>query len=290
MVPEAEIDWAVEDAYAAIPKLHPGVSAVVPVALRRWRRTLLARDTRAEIVAFVRRLRGTRYDAIVDTQGLLKSALVARAARGRRYGLDWMASREPLFLFYDQTFDMPRAQHAVERNRNLAARVFRYAVPAATHYGISAPSVPHLWLPPGDHAVLVHATSGAPKLWPEEEWVAVGKALGRRGIRAVLPWGTEEERRRSERLVAAIPAAVAPPRLELPALASLLAQARCAVGVDTGLTHLAGALGVATIGIFTATDPAATGLHGCARALNVGGAGIPPSAEDVMQGLQRLAP
>ncbi len=284
----AEIHWVVEEAFTAIPEMHPAVSSVVPVALRRWRKSWLTRATRREIAAFLQQLRATRYDAVIDTQGLLKSALIARAALGSRYGLDWQASREPLRLFYDKTFTVPRDRHAVERNRSLAAQALGYALPGPPQYAISAPQAHHAWLAATHYATLIHATSGAEKLWPEERWIALGAALAEQGIRAVLPWGTEEERRRSERLAQRIPGALTPPRLDLRDIASVLARSRCAIGVDTGLTHFAGALGVPTVGIYMATDPAATGLHACARALNVGGAHAAPGADEVVQALRKL--
>lgn len=288
VLPEAEIHWVVEEAYAAVPEMHPAVTRVLPVALRRWRRSWIARDTRCEVGAFLRSLRAVHYDAVIDTQGLLKSALVARAAHGRRYGLDWKSSREPLRLFYDETFAVARDRHAVERNRSLAAQALGYRLPGTAHYSIRAPEASQAKLASAPYAVFLHATSAGEKLWPEERWGAIGDAFAREGVSAVLPWGTDEERARSERLAQRIPGAVAPPRLDLGSLASLVAGARCAIGVDTGLTHLAGALGVATVGIYTVTDPAATGLHACIRAANVGGPRSSPGVDEVMQAWGRL--
>jgi heptosyltransferase-1 len=282
--PEAEIDWVLEEPFAALPALHPKVRRVMPVAVRRWRRSPLAADTRREIGAFFDALRAIRYDAVIDTQGLFKSAFVSRAARGRRFGLDFRSSREPLFPFYDRTFHVPRSLHAVERNRIIVASALGYRVPPRIDYGIRARSSPVS----GAYAVLVHATSAAKKLWREERWVELGEALRSRGLKSVLPWGSDDERMRSERLEAAIQGAVTPPRTSLEEVASLLAGARCAVGVDTGLTHLAGALGVATVGIYTATDPGTTGLHGCVRAVNVGAVGANPRVDDVLQALSSL--
>jgi heptosyltransferase-1 len=109
-------------------------------------------------------------------------------------------------------------------------------------------------------------------------------------MRAGLPWGGPHERARSERLSAALPGSVVPPRIDVAEVASVLAHAGCAIGVDTGLTHLAGALGVPTVGIYSATDPATTGLYGCARAVNVGARGRAPGVEDVLAALERVAP
>ena len=285
--PHAEIDWVVEDAFAAIPRLHPAVARVLPVAIRRWRSSLLEAAAREEIRAFARELKREPYDAVIDTQGLLKSALVARTARGARHGLDFASAREPLSLFYDRTYAVPWTMHAVERNRSLAAQALAYAVPPGVDYGIRASAAKLVWLPDGPYAVLVHATSAREKLWPDDHWVELATRLGERGMRSVLPWGSTAERLRAEEIARPVAGAVVAPGLSLADVAAVLAGARAAVGVDTGLTHLAAALKVPTVGIYSATDPAATGLYGCARAVNLGGIGNPPSMRDVLAALEQ---
>ena len=203
-VPDAEIDWAVEETFTAIPRMHAGVSRVIPVAIRRWRGDLLRAETRSECCAFFGRLREHEYDAIVDTQGLLKSALVTCAARGRRYGPDWKSSREPLRMFYDHTIGVPWGQHAVERNRSLAAQALGYPVSTPANYGIAAPHRDLPWLLAAPYAVLLHATSAVPKLWPESHWREVSDYLYSRHMVSVLPCGNAAERRRSERLAAGV--------------------------------------------------------------------------------------
>src|SRR5687768_13752384 len=108
-MPGVAVDWVVEEAFESIPALHPGVGEVIPVCVRRWRSAPWQSATWRQLRAFVARLRSVSYDAVIDTQGLLKSAIVARFARGRRFGLDWSSSREPLFMFYDRTIRVPRA-------------------------------------------------------------------------------------------------------------------------------------------------------------------------------------
>ncbi len=289
-MPGATIDWVVEEGFAAIPRLHPRLSRILPVAVRRWRRALWNPAVWAEMRAFIRNLRDQQYDAVIDTQGLFKSAWITRAARGMRHGLDQVSSREPLGWFYDRTYRVSWHQHAVERNRSLAAHALGYALSGSAQYEISAAPGSFGWLAPGSpHVVLLHATSADRKLWPEERWIALGRALVERGTSCVLPWGTPVEHERSTRLAQHIPHAVVPPaRLELPALASLLAQARIVVGTDTGLTHLAGALGVATVGIYCATDPAATGLYACPRGVNLGGIGTAPTVHDAIVAVDKL--
>ena len=288
--PGAEIDWVVEQAFAAVPSLHPAVGRVIPAAIRRWRRTWWRSAARAEVRAFVAALRRESYDGVVDTQGLLKSALVARCARGRRYGLDWRSSREPLRLFYDRTFDVPRSAHAVERNRSLAAAALGYTVSSQPSYGLRRLPRPSTLVGAAPYCVLIHGTTAAAKLWPETEWIECGCELARSGLRAMLPWGSDEERRRALRIAAGIPGAQALPQLGIDDLARILSNARCAVGVDTGLTHLATALGTIAVGIYTSTDPARVGLYGSACAVNLGGPGLCPRTHEVMRALERLAP
>jgi heptosyltransferase-1 len=286
--PDAQIDWVVEESFAAIPRMHPAVRRVIPVALRRWRRDLLGTKTRAEICAFLGSLREREYDAVIDTQGLLKSALVARAARGNCYGLDWRSSREPLRFLYDRTFRVPWGQHAVTRNCSLAAQALGYAVSADVNYGIAVQRRAFSWLPVQRYAVLLHATSADRKLWPESHWKDLYKHLFLKNIFCILPWGNEAEHARSKRLAGTEEGAIVPPALALNDLAALLASAHGVVGVDTGLTHLAAALNVPTIGIYCATDPAATGIYGSARAMNLGGVGVAPAVADVIGAWETL--
>ena len=281
-----EIDWAVEESFSAIPTLHPAVAQVVPVGLRRWRRALLSTDTWREIVELHARLQEREYDAVIDTQGLIKSALIARMAPGRRFGKDWLSAREPLWPFFHRTIRVSWKLHAVERNRQLAAKALGYTPPVECAYGIAPPSEPlGEWathLRPGSYAVLLHATSADRKLWPEHQWIKLGDHLHHLGLHPVLPWGSETERLRSERIAGPLKHATVPPQLSLRGVAALLGRAQVVFGVDTGLAHLAAALGAATVGIYCATDPAATGLYGARRAVNVGGRRKAPSVAAVL--------
>ena len=287
--PDLEVEWVIEEPLVAIPRLHAGVAAVLPVALRRWRRSFWQPAVRAEISAFVARLRARKYDAVIDAQGLFKSAVIALTARGTRYGLDFHSAREPLGIFYHRTFRVGWHIHAVERNRQLVARALGYEPGPACDYGIGAAPCKFDWLAGGAYAVLLHSTSGDYKLWPEIDWIALGDALNASGVRCVLTWGNARERKRSARLAAQIRNAVIAPVLAYEELAGLFAGARVVVGLDTGLTHLAAALGVPTVGIYCGTDPAATGIYGCARARNLGGIGAVPAAADVIAAVETLA-
>ncbi len=284
----AEVDWVVEESFAAIPALHPAVRQVIPVAVRRWRKNWLSPGTHKEIGALKERLGAETYDMIVDTQGLLKSAVMARWAKGPICGQDWVSAREPAAtLLYDRTFTVDRALHAVERNRLLASHCLRYRLSGPPVYGIRAPDIAFDWLAAGErYAVLLHATSREDKLWAEDRWVALGERLRAAGCRAVLPWGSAAEHRRAERLAERIPGALVAPKLALEEAAALLAGAAAVVGVDTGLTHLAAALGVPVVGLYCGSDPGLTGVL-APQAVNLGGAGAPPSVEEVAAALGR---
>jgi heptosyltransferase I len=277
-LPSAAIDWVVEESFAAIARMHRSVRRVIPVAVRRWRSSLWKRDVWREIGAWKRELAAERYDAVVDTQSLFKSALIARAASGTRHGLDRASAREWLAAsFYDVRHAVPRELHAVERNRRLAASALGFSVSGLPEYGLQIPGEQQ-----SGYVVFLTMTSRADKLWPEDRWIELA-----RGMRApaVLPWGSEEERTRARRIADAIGGTVLP-RRSVDELAKVFAAARYVIGVDTGLTHLAAALGAPTVGIYCASDPALTGIYGAPRAHNVGARGRTPKVEEVLRLLQ----
>lgn len=281
--PEAVIDWCVEESFADIPRLHPAVGEVIPVAIRRWRKALLRPATWREIGEFRERIARTAYDAVLDTQGLIKSALIARQARGRRLGYAAEVAREPLAArFYDATFVIPPNAHAVERNRWLASAAFDMVPDLPLDYGIKTPVVDLPWLTCQRYAVLLTATSRDDKLWAEENWIALAQSLAERGLTPVLPSGSVRERERAQRIAGALAGAIVAPQLTLRELAGLLGSAALTVGVDTGLAHLATALGVPTIALFMASDPALTGVHGSGFCRNLGARGRAPTVAEVL--------
>jgi heptosyltransferase-1 len=291
--PGAEVHWLVEETYSALPRMHPGVSRVIPVAFRRWRSRLMSRDTWREIEAYRHELREP-HDFVIDAQGLTKSALLALPARGLRCGYAWGSGRDDFAtIFYQRRLEVSLGIHAVERNRQLAAGSMGYPVPATLDYGLRVPRLdqfPELHdLGARPYAVLLHATSRPEKLWPEERWLALGVHLQAQGVRSFLPWGNAAERDRSERLANGMADAWVPPPLPLQALAALLGGARAVIGVDTGLTHLAVALGRPTVGLYCATEPGLNGVYGSPRAVNLGGMGTPPAVAKVVETLTRIA-
>lgn len=290
--PDTTIEWAIESPYAEIAALHPGVRKVWPIPLRRLKKNWRSSAAWSDFLASRSRLAEQQYDHILDTQGLLKSAWVARWPEGIRNGYDRMSAREPLAArLYDRTFPVARDQHAVTRNRRLAAAAFGYEMDRAADYGLAAPADTPSWLPASPYVVFLHATSRANKMWPDVAWIALGACLHAKGVRVLLPWGSPAEQATSERLAAAIPEAQIAPAMSLTEAAAMLARAAAVVGVDTGLAHLAVALRCPTVGIYITTQPGLTGLHGNELAVNLGGGTVEaPHIPDVDLVWQTLQP
>lgn len=285
--PQARFAWLVEEAFAPLVALHGEVAEVIPVAWRRWRKSLYAPATLTEIAVSLRTIRARRYDEIIDSQGLLRSAAIARTARGRRHGYDAASIREPLAAaFYDVRHGARRDLHAVVRNRILTGAALGYAPQGEPDFGLDRARFAGAG---AKRAVLLHASAQAGKQWAQENWIALGRALGDSGLELVLPWGTESERRRAQEIAAHVPAAQVPPRRPLDEVARLIAGASFVVGVDTGLLHLAAALGVPLVAIFAGSEPRLTGPIGAGPIAVLGGQGQPPTAGDVMRAVERIA-
>ena len=263
-VPQLHIDWLVEESFAAIPAWHPAVDRIIPIAMRRWKKQWSARSTWQEIGAARTALRQASYDLVIDSQGLVKSALWCRMARGTRVGYESGSAREPLASwFYDRKCCVSREQHAIDRNRQLMAQALGYSLShPAPDYGLQGLTgrlpAPGVALPPKS-VIGLHGTSRADKLWPVDHWMALATALAEEQRHLILPWGNDEERQRAEAIASHANNVMVLPKLGLNALACLIAQAQAVVGVDTGLLHLAAALGKPGLALYTATPPALTG-------------------------------
>lgn len=283
---DAQIDWIAEEACVEIPAMHNAVSNIIPFALRRWRRQR-SRAAWHEFRQFRARLRQEHYDYVLDNMASLKSLAVCKLARGPSFGPDWKSAREaPAGLFYDFPVRISRRLHAVERYRFLAAAALGYRLDMPLDYGLEGKFARLEGMPGGDYAVLLHSTSRAEKLWYEAGWTEVGKYLSAQGMICVLPWGDETERLRSERLAEAIGNALVPPRMNLKQAMAMLAHVKLALGVDTGLAHMAAALHRPVVGIFCDSDPITAGVYTPAPSGNLGGKGAPPSADAVLDLLQ----
>jgi len=287
--PQARIGWVVEEAFALLVRLHRAVDSVVPVASRRWRAAPLSPQTWREMMAFRRAMREQTHDTVIDPQGLVRSALIARLAGGRRHGYDRASVRErAASWFYDAHHGVDRTLHAITRNRMLTAQVLGYLPEGPPDFGLDRAA-----LMPGAASreiILLHATARPEKEWPVANWIELGEALASRGYAIVLPWGSEAERRRSEEIARGVPGASVPGLQPLDQVATMIARAALVIGVDTGLSHLAAALGVPLVTIFVGTEPGQHGPLGAGKIEIVGTLGAIPSVKDVRAAVHRIQP
>ena len=274
--PDAQIDWVVERSFAPLAARCSAVHRVIPCELRRWRKAFFNAETRAQTrlawQAFKADLQQEAYDAILDLQGLTKSAVVSWLARktpkGQRYALanrtDGSGYERPTRWVADVAVPITPHIHAVERSRVMCAKVLSYDLPTRLNYGLGQAATRRKPL-----VVLVHGTSRADKEWPLTHWLDLGARLKQSGFDVVLPHGNEAERLRSEALADSLPGAVVWPRLTLDQLTTEMAQCTGVVGVDSGLSHIAVALDLPHVQIYNFDTAWRTGPEGLARQRSV---------------------
>lgn len=286
-VPGVEIDWVVEEAFAEIPAWHPAVGQVIKIAHRRWRKAWWSSQARQERKAVLERIHNTRYDLVLDMQALLKSVWIVRAASGVHHGLDWRSAREPLCsLFYDVKHRIPFWQPAVKRQRDLASAVFGYRYDDQPDFGLGQRFCRQVKHPP--YAVIMPSASRDDKLWPVASWQGVFDRLQAHGLGLILLAGSDREAQRAQALIATRENAMVQPRSSLTELARLLAESRIMVGLDSGLTHLAAAVGTDTVGIYKASTPVRTPVTGQGMTFSLGERDHEPTLGAVLDAVAKV--
>ena len=285
-LPADELHWVAEERFRDIPTLAPAVSKVHVTAFRRWRKAILSGPVRAEMADVKNALRAEHYDVVLDIQGLMRSAMVARWAGVPATGYSWGTAREPVAsLAYARKLGLPASLGAVRRYRMAAAEALGYEIaPERPVFGQQANAEPSV-KPAGPYAALPVNTSRDAKLWPEEYWTHLGRKFAGAGLRSVLFWGSDVERERVERLVRTIPGAEVAPRTTLATTAATLARAACVVGVGPGLDHLGAALSRPSVGIFVSTPTESLKLVGDGPVRSLGGIGQCPDVDEVWKAL-----
>ena len=266
-IPDMVFDWVVEQSFSEVPDWHPSVDQVIPVSVRRWRKHPIQAWRSGEWAQFKEQVGRHQYDAVIDAQGLLKSAWLTRYAKGVCYGLDKVSVREPIASrFYDHPITVAKGQHAVERVRQLFSQVLEYSLSDQLgEYSLSFKSERQ------KSVVLLHGTTWASKHWPEASWIELGGLLQKAGYSVKLPWGNEVEKSRAERIAERClveqnmveqGGAEVLPQMSLVELAALLSASAGCVSVDTGLGHLAAAVDTPTLALFGPTNSSLTGFYG----------------------------
>jgi heptosyltransferase-1 len=266
------------------------VRKVIPFALRRWKKGLKDPAVRAEMRGFWRDLRAEQYDYVFDTQGLIKTGIIMACARvrpgGKKVGLangtEDSGYEGISRIFHTLSIPVAPRTHAVERGRQVVAGALGYTLDAAPDFGLPAPdpAMRPAWMPPGDYAVFFHGTARDAKKWAPAHWIALGRALAPMPI--LLPWGSPKEKQEAEALAAALPNASVLPKLSMMDAVELARHAALAVGVDTGLTHIAAAFVRPTVEIYCDSPRWKTEGNWSPRIVNLGDTGTPPGVDEVV--------
>jgi heptosyltransferase I len=306
-LPNAQIDWVVEEGYVHLltPLLSKGsfrgIDRIIPFGLRRWKKNLFKLSTWQQFFAFKKELQVTSYDVIIETQGLLKSAIVCALANKASHAVvaglanaTEFSGYEPVARsFYNQSVQVPIQCHAVDRSRWVMCSALDWSVldranepqfyPKTYVDSLNANCSGTLDGLKTPYVLCFHSTAREAKRWPNESWVALGKDLASRGYQVVLPWGNLVEQAVSKEIAAHIPNALVPPAFSIQNAFSVIAGAALTVGVDTGLTHLAAVLGKPTIEIYCDSPRWKTEGYWSEKIRNVGDIGAPPSTAEVIQ-------
>ena len=263
--PNIQFDWVVEENFSEIPKWHPQVRQVIPLAWRKWRKNMWSAWQDQALQDFYHRLRSQSYDLIIDAQGLVKSSLVTFLAKGVRCGLDYTSARESWASWlYQKKVKVLFEQHAITRARQLFALALDYDCPQDfPDYAIRSHFLPTVGPEQNEPYILfIHGTTWKTKEWAETYWIALAHRCVAQGWWVKIPWGNNIERERAERIAATHDHIQVLPKASLSMLAQWLLQAKAAVAVDTGIGHLAAALSVPTLSLYGPTDPDRTGALG----------------------------
>lgn len=253
--PDARVDWAVDPRYVELLELVSGIDARIAIDTRRP----------AALMSSIRDLRAVRYSAAIDLQGLIKSAVLARAAGAERtIGFPKAHLREPLArLMYSHTPDPGDARHVIFKNLKLLEPL------GVREPAVSFPlDVPHT--PAVDEALaragangyaLINPGAAWPnKRWPPERFAAVAAALrDQRGLTSVVLWGPGEDLLAASVVAASRGAAAAAPRTTITDLFAIARGARLMISGDTGPLHIAAAVGTPVVALFGPTWPERNG-------------------------------
>ncbi len=266
-ISDIEFDWVVDQAFADVPLWHPNVKHLIKTAHRQWRKQPITAWKDGRLPNFYKQLNAQDYDAVIDLQSNLKSAVVSWLCKSNVSGLDKSCVREkPAHWAYKYRYTVNTNQHSIEKMRELMAQALNYNLPdMPADYGVdlSAYPLPKLDIKlPGNYLLFVHNASWSTKLWPVSSWQNLIEKAVASGYSVLLPCGNDEEYQRAQQIASANPQAHALPRLSLNEMAAITHNATGAVCSDTGLAHLAAVAGIPSVTLYGATDPKRIGTYG----------------------------
>lgn len=262
-IPNLEVDWAIEPAFADIASWHPAVKNIILIKTRKWKKNIFSLHNIREFLNDYSRYRNKRYDLVIDAQGLIKSAIIAFLAKGKVYGYNKHSARESFAsFFYHEKYAVVKNQNAIVRTRELFSKILHYSLPTTPfNFSIDTKKLPSLdFLLPEKYYVFLHATTWDTKLYPNEYWIDLLKRCEQEGITVYLPWGNETEKNRAEMLAQTSDIAKVLPRLSISQMATVLNNATAIISVDTGFGHLSAALNKKTITLYGPTDAKYLGI------------------------------
>jgi heptosyltransferase-1 len=314
--PQAQIDWIIEEAYVDLLKPlqttshFKGIDRIIPIGLRRWKKNVFSFQNWQELFQLIRTFKAEKYDEIIDFQGLIKSALVARLAgktpSGKVTGLanaTEYSGYEPLArTFYDESVQVPKQCHAVDRSRYVLSSVMRTPLinrssPIAfypSHFigqltkSLDQGAQSQLSGLKKPYVLCFHATAREAKKWSQESWIAVGKYLIKKGLTPVYPWGNWPEKKVSQEISTDVGGSIVPPTYSIHDYFQIISQASLSIGVDTGLTHLSAVLNKPTIEIYCDSPVWKTEGYWSEKIINLGDLENPPSVEMVITAIDQL--
>jgi lipopolysaccharide heptosyltransferase I len=255
--PAARIDWLVEGRHRDIVDLVTAVDRVISVD----------RPTLAGWTAAVKALRQTSYDVAIDLQGLLKSAVLARASGAARVvGFSiWHLREKTARPFYSDVREVDAAHVIVKNLRVLGAVGVQDETIAFPIAGVDSPALEALRarVPADRPFALINPGAAWPnKRWPPQRFGEIASFLrDASGLTPVVLWGPGEEPLAASVIAASSGAAILAPPTRVPDLVALSRAAALVVSGDTGPLHIAVAVGTPTVSLFGPTDPARNGPY-----------------------------
>ncbi|MDA1312053.1 MAG: lipopolysaccharide heptosyltransferase I [Acidobacteria bacterium] len=271
-LPRLEVTWAVHERWSALLQDNPCVDRVIALPLGRWRAAPFGRATWREIRDCRALLREHRFDATIDFQGLVKSAVVTFFSRADRvFGFPGKEIREPIAASFYSNRVSSSKPHVIEKNLDLAHAVIESLQAGWDARGVAArdsvqvplpAGTPEAHLPPEDFVLTSPFAGWKAKEWPPEYFAELAATLYREtGLPLVIDCAPGQEQEARWIVGQAPPDAC---RLHASSLEGLIAatrRARAVIGVDSGPGHLAAALGRPGVAIYGPTDPARNGPY-----------------------------